>query len=74
MDILAGSDTSTTLLKFLHLAHLSTAGAEWSESQIQQLEYALAGPFRPPQQHTQPTAANQIKVIYDRCDHVKSSE
>ncbi len=37
MDILAGSDTSTTLLKFLHHAHLSTAGAEWSDT-----EYATA--------------------------------
>jgi hypothetical protein len=34
MDILAGLDKPTTLLKFLHHAHLSTAGAEWSESQI----------------------------------------
>ena len=48
INILAGSDWSTTLLKFSHHANLSVAGAEWSQSQIYQLECAWAGPSRSP--------------------------
>ena len=64
MNILAGSDRSTTLLKFLDHANLSTAGAEWSQSQSLRLGCAWVGPstmFEDPS--AQPTISDTVQLL-----------